>query len=113
MRRGISMEKIRQAVERAKASATEEPLRPITAPHGPMASPQAPPQSPTQKSKRPVGLAPHFKDVELNRQSLQQRRIVAHNAADPRSKAFDMLRTQVLQSMDQKNWQFLAVTSPT
>ena len=110
------MEKIRQAVERAKASATEEPLRPITAPHGPVAPPQAPPQSPTQKSKptaSPAGLAPHFKDGELNRQSLQQRRIIAHNAADPRSKAFDMLRTQVLQSMDKKNWQFLAVTSPT
>src|SRR5262249_36913407 len=110
MRRGISMEKIRQAVERAKASATEEPLRPITAPHGPMASPQAPPQSPTQKTKpiaSPTVLAPHFKDVELNLQRLEQRRIVAHNAADPRSKAFDMLRTQVLQSMDQKNWQFL------
>jgi len=110
------MEKIRQAVERAKASATEEPLRPITAPHGPMASPQAPPQSATQKSKpiaSPTGLAPRFKDVELNRQRLEQRRIVAHNAADPRSKAFDMLRTQVLQSMDQKNWKFLAVISPT
>ena len=24
-----------------------------------------------------------------------------------------MLRTQVLQAMDQKNWQFLAITSPT
>jgi Mrp family chromosome partitioning ATPase len=26
---------------------------------------------------------------------------------------FDVLRTQVLQAMDQKNWQFLAITSPT
>jgi len=110
------MEKIRQAVERAKASATEEPLRPITASHGPGAPPQAPPQSPTQKSKptvKPAGLTAHFTDVEPSRQRLEQRRIVAHNAADPRSKAFDMLRTQVLQSMDQKSWKFLAITSPT
>jgi len=110
------MEKIRQAVERAKAGATEETLRPITASHGPVAPPQAPPPSPTQKSKPIVnsaGQAPHFKDVELNWQKLEQQRIVAHNAADPRSKAFDMLRTQVLQSMDQKNWRFLAITSPT
>ena len=110
------MEKIRQAVERAKASASsEEPLRPITASHGPGA-PQAPPPSPTQKSKPTVNRAaqaPHFKDVELNWQKLEQQRIVAHNAADPRSKAFDVLRTQVLQSMDKKNWKFLAVTSPT
>src|SRR5262245_3318305 len=116
MCRGISMEKIRQAVERAKASASEERLRPITAPHGPVAPPQAPPPSPTQKSKptaSPTELTPHFTDVELNRQKLEQRRIVAHSAADPRSKAFDMLRTQVLQSMDQKNWKFLAVISPT
>ena len=38
---------------------------------------------------------------------------LAHNVADPRSKVFDVLRTQVLQAMDQKNWQFLAITSPT
>src|SRR5215469_11254709 len=109
------MEKIRQAVERAKSASSEEPLRPITASHGPGA-PQAPPPSPTQKSKptvNPAAQAPHFKDVELNWQKLEQQRIVAHNAADPRSKAFDMLRTQVLQSMDQKNWRFLAITSPT
>ena len=31
----------------------------------------------------------------------------------PRSKAFDMLRTQVLQAMDQHQWQLLAITSPT
>src|SRR5215510_11748796 len=31
----------------------------------------------------------------------------------PRTKSFDMLRTQVLQSMNPKNWQFLAITSPT
>jgi protein-tyrosine kinase len=33
--------------------------------------------------------------------------------ADPRSKFFDVLRTQVLQSMDRHNWHVLAVTSPT
>jgi protein-tyrosine kinase len=111
------MEKIKQAVERAKASANEERLRPMTAPQAPVAPPQysmAPPQSSTQK---PVdsqsGLAARFRDVKLDGLELEQHRIVAHNAADPRSKSFDMLRTQVLQSMDQKNWQFIAVTSPT
>ncbi len=52
-------------------------------------------------------------DVELDPAALEARRIVAHDVSDPRSKAFDMLRTQVLQSMDAKEWQILAITSPT
>ena len=40
-------------------------------------------------------------------------RIVSHNKDDLRSRSFDMLRTQVLQSMDNAGWQVLAVTSPT
>ena len=44
---------------------------------------------------------------------LQAVRIISHDVSDVRSKSFDMLRTQVLQSMDAKRWQMLAVTSPT
>src|SRR3954463_2516405 len=40
-------------------------------------------------------------------------RIVAHNKDDSRARSYDMLRTQVLQSMDGNGWQFLAVTSAT
>lgn len=40
-------------------------------------------------------------------------RVISHDVSDVRSKSFDMLRTQVLQSMDAKRWQMLAVTSPT
>jgi Mrp family chromosome partitioning ATPase len=54
-----------------------------------------------------------YSECKLDWQHLEQRRIVGHNVTDPRSKAFDILRTQVLQAMDQKNWQFLAITSPT
>src|SRR5262249_52416000 len=117
-RRGLSMEQIKQAVERAKASAGGGRLRPmgtsedhIPPSQGGMSSPQ----SITQKSApitNQAALALH-NTVKLNWTHLEQRRIVAHNVVDPRSKAFDMLRTQVLQAMDQKNWQFLAVTSPT
>lgn len=52
-------------------------------------------------------------EVELDFATLESRRIVGHDVSDPRSKAFDMLRTQVLQSMDAKKWQLLAITSPT
>jgi Mrp family chromosome partitioning ATPase len=49
----------------------------------------------------------------LNSALLQSNRIISHVIADPRSRSFDMLRTQILQSMDTKDWRVLAVTSPT
>ncbi|MHB8885750.1 MAG: CpsD/CapB family tyrosine-protein kinase [Methylovirgula sp.] len=54
-----------------------------------------------------------LKDIELNAATLLSKRIISHDTTDPRSKSFDMLRTQVLRSMDIKGWQVLAVTSPS
>jgi protein-tyrosine kinase len=51
--------------------------------------------------------------LQLDRAHLESKRVVAHDISDPRSSAFDMLRTQVLQTMDLKGWRVLAVTSPT
>lgn len=55
-----------------------------------------------------------IREVRLNPAHLEANRIVAHggNAGQP-ARYYDMLRTQVLQEMDKKSWQFLAVTSPT
>ena len=112
------MEKIKQAVERAKARATGEPLRPMTV-NGQIAPTQAAvatPQNSMPTKLEPitsqVGRSPHS-SVALNWSHLERRRIVGHSVADPRSRVFDILRTQVLQAMDQKSWQFLAITSPT
>ena len=100
------MEPIRQAVERAKASGLPTPE----------------PQSRVSTNRRAAdsiivsghpGVSRQYREAELNREHLEASRLIAHNAANPRSNAFDMLRTQVLQAMDQRNWQFLAVTSPT
>jgi len=44
---------------------------------------------------------------------LERHRIIAHDDADARSKHFHILRTQILQAMDSRGWQTLAVTSPT
>ena len=44
---------------------------------------------------------------------MESRRIISYNVADQRSKSFDMLRTQILQSMNKNKWQVLAITSPT
>ena len=111
------MEQIKQAVERAKASETGDRLRPIAAPHTSVASPQPPTSPSPTPTKEPLadqaGVVPQFREVNLDRRQLEKNRIIAHNALDPRSKSFDMLRTQVLQAMDKKNWHFLAVTSPT
>ena len=54
-----------------------------------------------------------IRDVRLNSAHLDAARIVAYGAAGPNGRSYDMLRTQVLQEMDKKSWQFLAVTSPT
>jgi protein-tyrosine kinase len=54
-----------------------------------------------------------IRDVQLSAAHLEQNRIVAHGSSSPHGRYYDMLRTQVLQEMDKKSWQFLAVTSPT
>ena len=51
--------------------------------------------------------------IALNAARLESRRIISYDVADQRSKSFDVLRTQILQEMDRKQWQVLAVTSPT
>ena len=58
-------------------------------------------------------LDPQIKDVRLNVPHLEAARIVAHGSSHQHGRYYDMLRTQVLQEMDKKSWQFLAVTSPT
>ena len=51
--------------------------------------------------------------IALDPDQLESMRIISHNVMDRRSKPYDMLRTQVLRTMDQQKWQLLAVTSPT
>src|SRR5262249_25117052 len=115
------MEQIKRAVERAKATVTGEHLRSMAAMPDQFAPPQelnAGLQSPARTSASSAvesqSVIPSlYSEHKLDWRHLEQRRIVGHNVTDPRSKAFDILRTQVLQAMDQKNWQFLAITSPT
>jgi protein-tyrosine kinase len=53
------------------------------------------------------------REITLDRARLESNRIIGHDDTDPRARPFDMLRTQVLQAMDQKNWSILGITSPT
>jgi len=101
------MENIRQAVERVKAHQSA----------GSGQKSLAGSAVPRLQSEMDVGAAcgndAQNQEIELNNVHLQSKRIISHDITDPRSRAFDMLRTQVLQSMDLKGWKTLAVTSPT
>jgi protein-tyrosine kinase len=62
---------------------------------------------------RAQGEDARIKSVQLSDKHLESTRVVAHNPSDPHGRFYDMLRTQVLQEMDDNGWQFLAVTSAT
>jgi protein-tyrosine kinase len=101
------MEHIRQAVERAKEAGSAN-LQPQEQQGSAQQQPQA------RSDEGATGTAQSWaKEVALNDAHLESKRIIAHDITDPRSRSFDMLRTQVLQSMDQKSWQLLGITSPT
>ena len=51
--------------------------------------------------------------VSLDAAHLERHRVVSHQKTHPASWAFDVLRTQVLQKMDENGWRTLAITSPS
>jgi protein-tyrosine kinase len=51
--------------------------------------------------------------VKLQQKHLEESRIVAFDKKDPKSMSFDLLRTHVLQKMEENGWRTLAITSPT
>ena len=95
------MDSIKQAVELARAA--EAVHRPAALGGSPLAA-EGPPQ---RSAESP------FKEVRLSADHLEANRIVAYGTSSQNGRYYDMLRTQVLQEMDKKSWQFLAVTSPT
>ena len=53
------------------------------------------------------------KVVNVSEKTLADNRVIAAQYSNPQSGVFRMLRTQVLKKMREKNWQTIAVTSPT
>ncbi|OIQ99973.1 tyrosine-protein kinase ptk [mine drainage metagenome] len=51
--------------------------------------------------------------VKLEKEHLEKNRIVAFDKSNPMSMNFDLLRTHVLQKMEENGWRTLAITSPT
>ncbi len=97
------LEHIRKAVERAKGQPGSD------------GQPQlGPAQQPAQfRAHANNSGTPLQSDVILDAVHLESNRIISHDVMDQRSKSFDMLRTQVFQTMDTNSWQLLGVTSPT
>ena len=96
------MEKIKQAIERAKQQAPDIPAaRSQSEAH--------PPQT------AEIGQVNYDKTkvITLNAEHLERNRIVSYNKNSPMGWAFDLLRTQVLQKMDENGWRTLGITSPT
>jgi Mrp family chromosome partitioning ATPase len=95
------MEKIKQAIEKARQQGGEkaELQRPVAV-------------SPAATSEIGDISYRQTRVVKLNPSHLEKHRIVALNKSDLSSVSFDLLRTQVLQKMEEHGWRTLAIVSP-
>ena len=109
------MENIRQAIERAKAQRRAvSPRVSAERANNPTGNPAVEPAAPLKSSPVTFRDSPRkIREIRLNGALLRSNRIIAHEIANPISRSYDMLRTQILQSMDAKGQKILAITSPT
>ncbi|MFZ2160708.1 MAG: CpsD/CapB family tyrosine-protein kinase [Sideroxyarcus sp.] len=104
------MERIKQAIEKVKNQNTNDGSRIQSRPSG-------------QDKKSNRSSQPHVelvdirydytRVVKLRKEHLEKNRIVAFDKDDPKCMTFDLLRTHVLQKMQENGWRTLAITSPT
>jgi len=96
------MENIRQAVERARGDRNPQASKDAGVSRASIGSGGA--------AQDAHGVANN--ECQLNTGYLQSKRVIAYDGSDQRSRPYDMLRTQVLQSMTLGGWKILGVTSP-
>jgi len=111
------VERIKEAIERAKRERVSVPPPPQDAKadasrDGGGRAAEDPDSRPKDSSLRSVKYQ-QTKVVELDMEHLASHRIFAHLKNNPMTAYIDMLRTQVLQKMDEHGWRTLGVTSPT
>ena len=105
------MERIKQAIEKAKGQQLYRTVGPV----------QEHPQRDITNDRvnsDVVDALEHIKYtrtkvIKLRMDHLEKNRIVALDKINLNSMVFDRLRTQVLQMMDENGWRTLAITSPT
>ena len=95
------MEKIKQAIEKARQQGGQKTELPR-----PVAVSPAPTSEVGEFSYRQTRV------VKLNPRHLEKHRIVAMNKSNLSSLSFDLLRTKVLQKMEEHGWRTLAIASP-
>lgn len=105
------MERIKHAIEKVKTQNSNEAGRPQSRPSG-----QDKSSSPrSSKSHEELGdiRYEYTRVVKLRKEHMEKSRIVAFDKSDPKCMTFDLLRTHVLQKMQENGWRTLAITSPT
>lgn len=113
------MERIKHAIEKARSGEIGGITTPISSRTGLRAADSGERLSiNASKSAASTASAVHVSYrqtavVSLDPMHLERHRVVAHQKNHPASWAFDVLRTQVLQKMQENGWRTLAVTSPT
>ncbi|MDO8413478.1 MAG: protein tyrosine kinase, partial [Gallionellaceae bacterium] len=105
------MERIKQAIEKAKNQQPKEVGSFVQQPASPDVTFVSGIQQPSDTLE---GVS--YKQTRVSKlqvDHLEKNRIFAFNKNDPTSVIFDVLRTQILQKMEEKGWRTLAITSPT
>ncbi|MDO8989445.1 MAG: CpsD/CapB family tyrosine-protein kinase [Sideroxyarcus sp.] len=105
------MERIKQAIEKVKSQNSSEAGRK-------QARPSVPDKTANTRAAKPqeelVDIRYEYtRTVKLRKEHLEKNRIVAFDKSDPKCMTFDLLRTHVLQIMQENGWRTLAITSPT
>jgi protein-tyrosine kinase len=107
------MERIKQAIEKVSAQQPHrgsQRARSRAGGHGAMSIAPLSHESHAELGEISYTSTRVFK---LNAEHLERNRIVAFDKNDPRGMSFDLLRTHVLQKMEDNGWRTLAITSPT
>lgn len=101
------MERIKEAVELAKANRSRLEGAPRPAPR------RQPPGATGEAGENGDLTAWGGRPVALDLEHLKAMRIIAEDVTDPRARGFEMLRTQVFRKMSEHRHQTLGMTSPT
>ncbi len=108
------MEKIRQAVERARADRETFKADVLDVQVRRASSGATSQRIVDDNPAVSLAVAEHRAgEIKLSAELLESNRIVSYDGKDSRSRPYDMLRTQILQSMDANGWKVLGITSPS
>ncbi len=114
------MERIKLAIEKARSDQAQSTKPPIPTLHEVKEAPvrvlNTGTPAPHEAGEAAERIVPRYTKtpvVSLNEAYIEQRRVIAHQKSNPATWAFDVLRTQVLQKMDENGWRTLAITSPS